>query len=149
MQTLGRVLSPIVVAGLRVFGTGPLVGLATAGFGPERAAEATLIAAATAGTNRDDAVRVWLGLGGHDLRGRLSEVSAPTLVLAGERDRGRGGADELARLVPGARLAVIPGAAHNSNLHAPDAFTAALSAFLDEVEAASPSPPWTAPDPGP
>jgi 3-oxoadipate enol-lactonase len=34
--------------------------------------------------------------------------------------------------VPGSRLAVIQGAAHIANIENPDAFNAALEAFLDQ-----------------
>jgi pimeloyl-ACP methyl ester carboxylesterase len=51
--------------------------------------------------------------------------------LIGENDRlQREHADLLARRVPGAKLVVIPGGGHLLNLTSPDAFRAAISAFL-------------------
>jgi pimeloyl-ACP methyl ester carboxylesterase len=40
------------------------------------------------------------------------------------------GADELAREIPGARLAVIPAAGHNVHIDQPDAFTREVDVFL-------------------
>jgi pimeloyl-ACP methyl ester carboxylesterase len=41
----------------------------------------------------------------------------------------------MAAAAPGAALTKIPGAGHISNLEAPDAFNAALSAWLDRAAA--------------
>ena len=48
---------------------------------------------------------------GYDVRGRLRDVGVPTLVLHGRRDRLVPIADsrELARLIPGAELDLMPG----------------------------------------
>jgi pimeloyl-ACP methyl ester carboxylesterase len=74
----------------------------------------------------------------HDVRARLGEIAAPTLVLVGEHDEETplSYAEALAAGIPGATLQVIPGAGHISNLEAPDAVTAAMRAHLDAVEAA-------------
>lgn len=65
-------------------------------------------------------------------------VKVPTLVLTGEGDRIA--PPELARLtaaaIPGARLAILPGVGHMSNLEDPDGFNAAVLPFLIEVIAA-------------
>lgn len=64
----------------------------------------------------------------------LAGTSIPTLVLCGEHDtlcpveRHQ----EIATLIPGARLVVIPGAGHLPTLEQPDATTAALRAWLGE-----------------
>ncbi|MBV8718596.1 MAG: alpha/beta fold hydrolase [Chloroflexi bacterium] len=64
--------------------------------------------------------------------GRLGEITAPTLVVVGERDvpRLRETSDELARGIPGARLLVLPGAGHMANMEAPQAFNTAVLNFL-------------------
>ncbi len=74
----------------------------------------------------------------HDVRTRLGEVSAPTLVLVGDRDEETplSYAEALAHGIPGATLQVVPGAGHISNLEAPDAVNAALRSHLETVEAA-------------
>jgi pimeloyl-ACP methyl ester carboxylesterase len=74
----------------------------------------------------------------HDVRARLGEVRAPTLVLVGEHDEETplSYAEALAHGIPGAVLQIVPGAGHVSNLEAPDAVNALLRAHLDAVEAA-------------
>ena len=74
----------------------------------------------------------------HDVRARLGEIAAPTLVVVGELDEETppSYAEALAAGIPGARLAVIPGAGHLTPFEAPDALTALLRGHLDAVEAA-------------
>ena len=59
-------------------------------------------------------------------------VTCPVLVLAGEHDRVAtpAYAASVAAALPDARLHIIPGAGHVSNIEAPDAFNAALDDFL-------------------
>ncbi len=63
---------------------------------------------------------------------RLGEVSVPTLVIVGEHDIAdfQRTADALQRGIPGAEKVVIRNAGHVANLEQPDAFNAALLAFL-------------------
>jgi pimeloyl-ACP methyl ester carboxylesterase len=74
----------------------------------------------------------------HDVLARLGELQAPTLVVVGELDEETplAYAELLANGIRGASLEVIPGAAHITNLEAPEAVNAALRAHLDRVEAA-------------
>jgi pimeloyl-ACP methyl ester carboxylesterase len=44
-------------------------------------------------------------------------------------------AELMADRIPGARLSVIPGAAHLANLEQPDRFTQIVRSFADEVAA--------------
>lgn len=65
----------------------------------------------------------------------LSAVAVPTLVLVGAQDA-MSTPDEAqgwSEGVPGARLVVLPGAGHLSNLEAAEAFNAALDDFLDTL----------------
>jgi len=67
-----------------------------------------------------------------DLRTELSAITAPTLVIAGADDPATPaecGAD-IASRIDGARLEVIPGAAHLGAVSAPDPITAALAGHL-------------------
>jgi 3-oxoadipate enol-lactonase len=75
----------------------------------------------------------------HDVRGRLGEIAAPTLVLVGEHDEETplSYAEALAAGIAGARLQIIAGAGHISNLEAPAAVNAALREHLDAAEARS------------
>ncbi|WP_242347081.1 alpha/beta fold hydrolase [Anaeromyxobacter terrae] len=71
-------------------------------------------------------------LGEADLRGALAGLDLPVVVIHGEGDPvclpGAGRA--LAGALPGARLAVVPGAGHAPFLSRPHAFTAALAPLL-------------------
>jgi 3-oxoadipate enol-lactonase len=61
-----------------------------------------------------------------------ASVGVPCLVVVGEDDRVTPlrAARSLARRIPGARLEVIPGAGHLSNIERPDVFNAVLLDFL-------------------
>jgi pimeloyl-ACP methyl ester carboxylesterase len=66
----------------------------------------------------------------------LGNVAAPTLILVGEHDAitPRTTAEAIAARVYGSEVVTIPGAGHLSNLENPDAFNAAVLAFLAEVK---------------
>jgi 3-oxoadipate enol-lactonase len=63
---------------------------------------------------------------------RLAAIAAPTLVIAAEMDAGTPPAmsEEIARRIPGARLAIIAGAAHLSAVESPREFNALVREFL-------------------
>jgi 3-oxoadipate enol-lactonase len=67
-----------------------------------------------------------------DFSGDLHRIKAPTLVIAGEKDVGTPVAmsKAIADAIPGAKLAVIPGAAHLSALENPEAFNRLVEDFL-------------------
>ena len=67
-----------------------------------------------------------------DERPGLAEVRCPTLVVAARDDRlcGVERHEEIARLVPGARLVVLEGCAHLSPLEQPAAVSAQLRSWL-------------------
>jgi 3-oxoadipate enol-lactonase len=62
----------------------------------------------------------------------LAAITVPTLILVGAEDRltPPSDAEEVAALIPGSRLAVIPGAGHGIMLEAAPDFNAAVLAFL-------------------
>jgi 3-oxoadipate enol-lactonase len=64
----------------------------------------------------------------------VERIAVPTLVITSDEDAvyPPATADAMARRIPGARLAVIAGAGHVSNLEQPAAFDAAVLAFLRE-----------------
>lgn len=66
---------------------------------------------------------------------RLSEVSAPTLVLVGEEDRVTPPllSEDIAARIPGARLARIAAAGHISNLERPQEFNRVVLDFLTSL----------------
>ena len=73
---------------------------------------------------------------GYESRSRLAGITAPALVLHGERDRivpvawGR----ELAQTLPDARLVMLPGAGHNYLTDSTRQSNDALLTFLSEVD---------------
>jgi pimeloyl-ACP methyl ester carboxylesterase len=72
----------------------------------------------------------------HDTADRLSEIAAPTLVMAGELDTilpPRFGRD-VAEAIPGARFEVLSGEAHQPFQEVPDEWNARVDAFWQEVE---------------
>ncbi|HEY8321625.1 MAG TPA: alpha/beta fold hydrolase [Candidatus Baltobacteraceae bacterium] len=75
----------------------------------------------------------WTG----DYRGMLSSITAPTLVVIGERDMVAPLilSQEIANGIPGARLEVIENAGHVVNADAPEAFNALLREFVRNIPA--------------
>ena len=63
---------------------------------------------------------------------RLAEISAPTLILSGDKDvmDVRDAAGPLAAAIPDARLAVIPDAAHLPQMERPEVFNEIVLGFL-------------------
>jgi 3-oxoadipate enol-lactonase len=63
---------------------------------------------------------------------RLKEIKTPTLVICGENDPGTppAMAREIQENIPGAKLKLLPQAAHLANIEQPEAFNRALADFL-------------------
>lgn len=62
---------------------------------------------------------------------RLTEIACPTLVMVGDGDSGfLASSEELARGIPGAKVAMIPNAGHQPQLENPDAWLDAIRAHL-------------------
>ncbi len=85
--------------------------------------------------NRADGLAAALrafGPGAHTpLWDRLAAIDAPVLLLAGAHDDAyRAHAEHMAARLPRARLTVVPAAGHAVHLEHPDAFAAAVEAFL-------------------
>jgi 3-oxoadipate enol-lactonase len=83
-------------------------------------------------TDTEGYVGCCAAVGGIDTTARLAQIAAPTLVLAGESDQGTpvGMARMLADGIPGARLQVLAGASHLGAVEQPEAFAAAVTAFI-------------------
>lgn len=75
---------------------------------------------------------VWLA----DQREQAKGIDKPTLIICGDEDRITPPAlsEQLAELIPGARLELIEAAGHLSNIEQPGAFNAAIDRFLADVE---------------
>jgi 3-oxoadipate enol-lactonase len=71
----------------------------------------------------------------HDTRSRLGEVSVPTHVIGAERDIlvPVWKSEELAELIPGAKLTVLERAPHGVNVERAQEFNAAVLEFLREA----------------
>jgi 3-oxoadipate enol-lactonase len=71
-----------------------------------------------------------------DVRDRLGEIRAPTLVIAGAEDPAATveQAEEIRDSIPGARLTVVENAAHLANIEQPEAVTREI---LDHLEPAA------------
>ncbi|HKX38121.1 MAG TPA: alpha/beta fold hydrolase, partial [Burkholderiales bacterium] len=67
-----------------------------------------------------------------NLTDRLKELKVRALVVCGDQDPGTppAMAREIAHSLPGAKLVLIPQAAHLANIEQPDAFNRALAEFL-------------------
>jgi 3-oxoadipate enol-lactonase len=103
--------------------------LVSPGAPPELVAELTSIMAEVRAAGYRAAA---IALGETDLTSQLQSIRVPTLVIHGEQDAvvPLKTAHFLADSIPGARLIVIPQAGHVSNQEQPNAFNAAVRAFL-------------------
>jgi len=61
---------------------------------------------------------------------RLKEIKLPVLAIAGEADPSAPGTRHIGENVPGAKLVMIPKAAHIANIEQPETFNQALRGFL-------------------
>lgn len=66
----------------------------------------------------------------------IGAITAPTLVLVGEHDHPTPPAQSrrIAELIPGARLEIVADSGHSSTIEQPEAVTALIRSFLDEVD---------------
>ena len=83
-------------------------------------------------TPREGYIGCGLAIVGFDIRHRLNEIDAPTLVVAGEEDPSTTveHAQEIHAGIKGAELAVMPGARHLLNVDHRTVFTACLTDWL-------------------
>jgi pimeloyl-ACP methyl ester carboxylesterase len=77
------------------------------------------------------AARGMLAQEGSQVIDALGGIRVPTLVIVGDQDQPFVAPSEyMAKKIPGARLAVIPGAGHSSNLDQPEPFNRVVREFL-------------------
>jgi 3-oxoadipate enol-lactonase len=82
---------------------------------------------------REDSYRAsMMALMGFDLRSALKEISVPTLLLSGSKDKNAPApmVAKMASYVPGSTYVELEGVGHLANLERPGEFNAALSDFL-------------------
>jgi pimeloyl-ACP methyl ester carboxylesterase len=78
------------------------------------------------------AARGMLAQEGSQVIDGLAGVQVPTLIIVGDQDQPFiAPCEYMAKKIPGARLEVIAGAGHSSNLDQPEAFNRVLRDFLD------------------
>jgi pimeloyl-ACP methyl ester carboxylesterase len=85
----------------------------------------------------DGLIRQWRADQAHDACDRLGGLECPTLVVVGDEDVlvPLRYSQELAGLVPGARLEILPEAGHGALIERPDAFRSAVEPFLRDLDA--------------
>lgn len=66
---------------------------------------------------------------------RLSQITAPTLVLVGSEDPALEAAHLTHTSIPGSQYVVIPGAGHMSNQDRPEEFNTHILEYLQQIEA--------------
>jgi 3-oxoadipate enol-lactonase len=83
-------------------------------------------------TDRESYARCCEALSRWDAREQLGAIESPTLVIAGEQDPSAPPeqGELIASRIPGARLEVIPNAAHLANVERPDEFNRLLEEYL-------------------
>ena len=66
----------------------------------------------------------------------LSQITCPTQIIVGELDQATPPSDAnlMAEKIPGARLAIIPAAAHLANIEQPEVFNEIVGSFASELE---------------
>lgn len=93
-----------------------------------------LAAAVLRGSGKPGFIDAFYALTHYQIRERLPEIAAPTLIVWGERDRlvPPRDAEVFERLIPTARKRLYPDTAHVPMLERPNRFNADLRAFLDD-----------------
>lgn len=104
----------------------------TPGFLTREAAQASHYADIIADTPAEGFAGCCEAIIGYDVSGSLEKVRCPTLVMVGQDDQATppAMAETLANGIPGARMHVIPDAAHQASVEQQAAFDTALDAFL-------------------
>jgi pimeloyl-ACP methyl ester carboxylesterase len=83
-------------------------------------------------SSEEGAIHLIRAMAGFDLRGRLNEVRAPTLVVCGDSDRTTHPRHsfEMWRGIAEAQLCIIPRSGHVAHLEVPEAFNRVVARFL-------------------
>ncbi len=85
---------------------------------------------AQTGFGKKDFLALCRSMAALDFSGELHRISCPVLAVCGQKDQpNRKAAEELARILPGANLRIIPGAGHEVNVDQPGLLAAELEEF--------------------
>lgn len=125
-------IAAVTEGGLEAIIEGTLGGWLTEGWrnaNPERVAQ---VRAMVLANDPQGYIACCHALKGLDCLRRLGDAGAPVLYVGGDQDMGAAPAvmQEMADATPGGRYVSIPDAAHVANINAPEAFNAAIAAFL-------------------
>jgi pimeloyl-ACP methyl ester carboxylesterase len=103
--------------------------------GPGRGPMRELAAQRIAANSRRSYLRTVSAIVRFDVSGRLGEIRAPTLVVAGAQDQTAPLVSkiELATGIEGARIEIVEGSGHATPIDAPEAFNSLLLRFLEGV----------------
>lgn len=85
----------------------------------------------------DSMARLWMTMVEQDLRGAMSAIDVPTLVMYGEKSRLYPGeaSQWLVHALPGGRSVAFEESGHTPHLEEPERFNAVLKAFVSEAVA--------------
>lgn len=64
----------------------------------------------------------------------VAKITTPTAIVAGDHDEAilRAHTEHMAAVIPGSKLVILPDASHFAMLQAPEEYTAAVRAFIDQ-----------------
>jgi 3-oxoadipate enol-lactonase len=108
----------------------------TRGFAERHPDRAERVVGMLRGTDPEGYAACCTALASYDLRDRLAEVRAPTLVIAGAQDPATpvDHAEELAQGIPEAVLTVVPDASHLASFERPDLITLTMLNHLKGLD---------------
>lgn len=124
-------IAAVRAGGMAAIGAAVTARFFSPAFRAARPDEAGFYRAILEATDAEGYIAACVALRDADMRPALGQIRAPTLIVAGELDESTppAQAEELQRAIAGSRLAIIPGAAHLSNIERPDEFNALLRSF--------------------
>lgn len=125
-------IDTVLTAGMEAIAPGVLERWFSAGFKVEQPARYAEARERLLTTSPTGYAGCCAALAGSDLRGEVTRIGAPTLVIAGREDLPTPPAEArwLHDAIEGSELALLEGAAHISNLDAEEVFTRLLREFL-------------------
>ncbi|ALG74039.1 3-oxoadipate enol-lactonase [Azospirillum thiophilum] len=128
-------IAAIRARGMSAIAEGVMARWFTAGFRDSRPDQIRGYTAMVARISEDGYVGCAMAIRDADLRADTAGIKAPTLVICGEEDvvTPPDLARELAARIPGARLELLPGAAHIPGVEKPAELAALIDGFLGEL----------------
>ncbi len=130
-----------LVADWPVFSDGLATALAPMGDEAARDALSARTRALAADNAPETLAALWRSMARKDFRNTLQRITTPTLVAYGAKSTfyARETSEDVASRLANARLVEFPEAGHAPHLDDPNAFAAALKAFVDVIDASTPA----------